>query len=115
VSARKHGYHSQEDTITFARNSKLDVPDYAFYPLLEIVVVQRNPVYVRVTQRIISYSCQRSVFSRELFLCTRPMGDTSRFEWRKGPPGGERVTRRKGARKLTSRKHDSLLARVQKT
>jgi hypothetical protein len=46
VSARKHGHHGQEDTIAFARNSKLDVPDYAFYPLREIVVVQRSPVYV---------------------------------------------------------------------
>jgi hypothetical protein len=26
-------------------------------------VLQRNPVYVRVTQRIIAYSCQRSDFS----------------------------------------------------
>jgi hypothetical protein len=63
VSARKHGYHSEEDTIAFARNSKLDVPDYAFYPLREIVVVQRNPVYVRMTQGIISH------------VSTRPAGD----------------------------------------
>jgi hypothetical protein len=55
MSARKHGHHGQKDTIAFARNSKLYVPDYAFYPLCEILVVQRNPVYVRVTQRIISY------------------------------------------------------------
>ena len=46
VSARKHGYHGQENTIAFARNSKLDVPDNAFYPLRKIVVVQRSPVYV---------------------------------------------------------------------
>jgi hypothetical protein len=51
MSARKHGNHGQEDTIAFARNSKLDVPDYAIYPLREILVVQRNPVYVLGWQR----------------------------------------------------------------
>src|SRR5215208_6112202 len=60
MPASEHGHHCKEDTIAFARNSKLDVSDYAFYPLREIVVVQRNPVYVRVTQWIISHRHQVS-------------------------------------------------------
>ena len=44
MPAREHGHHRKEDAIAFAGNSKLDVPDYAFHPLCEIVVVQRIPV-----------------------------------------------------------------------
>ena len=59
VPAGKHRHHGQKDTLTLAGNGAPDVPDDAFHPLREIVVVQRNPVYVRWTEGIISYRYQR--------------------------------------------------------